>query len=141
ADEFVNSVMSFSYEDVPEVSFGPYFGTTVEAMYAEASTFEGGNEIVHAATMTLKLKKHLKAKVTVESEFLGCAAGRAVDIYKLIDKNTGRFVKTGITNQAGTVTIKLPDKKGTYFADAEEVLVDSENLCETAQSFAKKHKH
>jgi len=154
--EVLNSVVSYGYPSVPNIMFGPYFGTVVEALYNAAADTPGGtatstptstptgNEPVeHLSSLTLKLKKHLKAKgaMSPTDGYMPCNREAPVGIYKLVSASQGKLVKGVYTNSTGTYAIKIPDKKGKYFANVNPREIDANNLCLQAQSALVKHKH
>lgn len=155
-DRAVNSVNSYLRGMLPGIIFGPYFGEAAKDLYDYAAGISEGpvpgastsstptpaaSPAVHGGSLTLRFVKHLKARITLRSDFPACAARRGVAVYKLFNRRQGSFVNAGMTDASGSVTIRLSDKRGRYFVDAPETSADPQNVCLQVQSRAKRHRH
>lgn len=147
-NEYVNSVMSYGYVGVPDWSFGPYFGEVEEDLYDAAAAegeppFGGGEKILHRLGLSLKLRRHLKAKgsMTAVDGYAPCTRNAPIEIYKMVSKTEGKFIRDGVTGKESTYGIKIPDKPGKYVAYSPSGYVDTVNLCDQVFSPAVRHRH
>ena len=155
--EVVNSVTSYGYDAVPDMLFGPYFGTVAQALYNTAGgnqttsptpgtspTPTGGGQVDHQSFLTLSLRKHLRAKglMTSDDSFLGCTQGAEVGIYRMVSQTQGRLVgTTHNTSSEGRYGFGIPDRTGRYFANVFENELNASHLCLQAQSAIVRHRH
>ncbi|MGH2661890.1 MAG: S8 family serine peptidase [Actinomycetota bacterium] len=97
---------------------------------------------VHPRSVTLKLKKHLKAKgkVTVADGFAACVQSVAVEIERKVKKKRWRTIKTTATNAAGAFSTRLPDREARYRGRALETSVGADT-CVSAASAGRRHRH
>jgi V8-like Glu-specific endopeptidase len=167
-DALVNSVVSYGYDELPNLLFGPYFGTVIEDLYDEAGGGPAGSPaptptdtgtgsptptptlppddepVDHVMGLTLSLKRHLKAlgRMTAPVDgYLACTRGAPIEIYRLKDPVTGVFVKGTSTGSDGRYSLRIKDRKGKYFAYGPAGPVDDLNFCLEAFSTLVKHKH
>jgi hypothetical protein len=141
----VNSVVSYGKDGFPEMQFGSYFGPVALEVYeliAETDFPEPPELELESfgTSITMKLKKHLKASGTVSSSSPACAANAPVIIGK-VKGNTANAVAQTLSKASGKYSVKVPDKKGLYVAFALESYRDSFTLCGESQSQVLKHKH
>jgi hypothetical protein len=96
----------------------------------------------HARSMTLTLKRHLKASGTVTSEddTAACAADVEVRIQRKA-KGAWRTVGSTTTDETGNYKVKVSDKPGKYRALAPEVEPNDSDKCLEAKSSPRTHKH
>jgi len=94
----------------------------------------------HARSLTLALKKHLRAKgkLSVADGFAACLSGAEIDIQR--KKGGWKTIREAITNASGAYKAKLPDKPGKYRATVGET-ASGVDTCGPATSKAKRHKH
>jgi len=94
----------------------------------------------HARSLTLALKKHLRAKgkLSVPDGFAACLPGAEIDIQR--KKGGWKTIREAVTNAAGGYKAKLPDKPGKYRATVGETASGVET-CGPATSKVKRHKH
>jgi IPT/TIG domain len=98
---------------------------------------------VHSRSVTLSLKKHLRAKgvVSVADAFTACAASVPVKIQR---KTSGGWKAVGstTTDASGSYSKKIKDKPGKYRAKAPKVTLNAGvDICSAAKSPARKHHH
>ena len=90
----------------------------------------------HARSITLNLRKHLIAKGRVLADDVQqCTANVAVQI-----KRNGKTIKKTRTGEAGSYSVRIPDRRGRYRA----VVVRSETatlICGRAESSLVRHRH
>ena len=97
----------------------------------------------HARTISLKLRRHLKAKgrVTVDDEFNKCRRTVPVDLQRK-KSGTWKTIKTDTTNRDGFYKTKLRDRRGKYRAVASPQSVQGgAHECASATSSVKSHSH
>ena len=156
---YVNSVVSYGYDDEPEVLYGPYFGTVIQALYEEVTgvdpdpspsptptptpTSTPGEPVEHVVSLTLTMKRHLQAtgRMSIPDGYLPCHRGAPVEIYRMIDSQTGRYVGEGTTRDDGRFGIRIKDRPGRYFAWGPPGSVDDLNLCLEVYSLISRHRH
>lgn len=159
--QYVNSVTSYGYTKLPNMLFGPYLGTAAEDLFESAAgestdpdpsptptptvspTPDPTEPVLHEMDLGLRLRNHLVAKgtMTTVDGFAACSRNAPVEIYRMIDSTTGRYVKESVTGDNGTYSIRLPDRKGRYFAYSPEGFVDDLNLCGEDFSSIVRHRH
>ena len=155
--EVVNSVTSYGYDAFPGLLFGPQLGSVAQALYDTAAgnavtspspgtspTPTATGQVDHQSLLTLTLKKHLRAKGLMSSTdaFVDCTQGAEVGIYKLVSPTEGRLVgRFHNTGSDGRYGFGIPDKKGKYFANVDEIELSASHLCLQAQSSIVKHRH
>jgi hypothetical protein len=107
-------------------------------MTAEDFVYGGAT---HSRTVTLALKKHLRAKgtVSVDDGFTDCAAGVPVKIQRKTSSGW-KTVKSTTTSDTGAYSVKIKDKPGKYRARAPKVELAADT-CLAATSPIRKHKH
>lgn len=95
----------------------------------------------HDRSVTLKLKKHLKAsgKVKASDAFDACLSSVTVEIQRR-KGSKWKTVKTTQTRANGSYRAKLRDRRGKYRAVAPSLAVDI-HTCGKAVSPSRKHKH
>lgn len=153
-EAYVNSVVSYGYANVPEVLYGPYFGDAIENLYDEVAgdgpapspsptpTSTPGEPVEHAVSLTLTMKRHLRAtgRMSIPDGYLPCRRGAPVEIYRMIDADTGRYVggppaTTAVSGSRSTID------QGRYFAWGPPGPVNDLNVCLGADSFISRHRH
>ena len=102
----------------------------------------GGGGAFIERTVTLELKRHLRAKgVLSAGQAFNCVGGMAVRIQK---RSSGMWktIKTLTADNEGNFAGAIPDKKGKYRAQAPEVETQSPpDTCGQATSSAQVHRH
>lgn len=163
-ETYVNSVVSYGYNDEPEVLYGPYFGTVIQDLYAEVSGDDPGPQptptgtpeptptptptptgepVDHDVNLTLTMKRHLRAtgRMSIPDGYLPCRRGAIVEVYRLIDSHTGRYVGEGVTGDDGRFGFRIHDRPGRYFAWGASGPVNDLNFCLEAFSQFARHQH
>jgi hypothetical protein len=97
----------------------------------------------HSRSVTLSLKKHLRAKgvVSVGDGFTACVASVPVKIQR---KTSGGWKSVGstTTDASGSYKKKIKDKPGKYRAKAPKVVLNNGvDVCLGDTSPARKHTH
>lgn len=157
---YVNSVVSYGYLDEPEVLYGPYFGTVIQDLYEEVTDDDPGPEptptgtpepsptptgepVDHEVNLTLTMKRHLRAtgRMGVPDGYLPCRRGATVEVYRMIDSHTGRYVGEGVTGDDGRFGFRIHDRPGRYFAWGAPGPVNDLNFCLEAYSPISRHRH
>ena len=159
---YVNSVVSYGYDGEPEVLYGPYFGTVIQDLYGEVTGDDPGPQptptgtpepsptptstpdpVAHDVSLTLTMKRHLQAtgRMSVPDGYLPCRRSAPVEIYRLIDSDTGTYMGEGVTHNDGRFGIKIKDRPGRYFAYGPPGPVNDLNLCLEAYSLISRHRH
>jgi hypothetical protein len=98
---------------------------------------------VHSRSVTLSLKKHLRAKgvVSVGDGFTACAASVPVKIQRRVSGNW-KSVGSTTTDASGSYSKKIKDKPGKYRAKAPKVTLNAGvDICSADKSPARTHKH
>jgi hypothetical protein len=98
---------------------------------------------VHSRSVTLSLKKHLRAKgvVSVGDGFTACAASVPVKIQRRVSGNW-KSVGSTTTDASGSYSKKIKDKPGKYRAKAPKVTLNNGvDICSGDKSPARTHKH
>jgi len=98
---------------------------------------------VHSRSVTLSLKKHLRAKgvVSVGDGFTACAASVPVKIQRRVSGNW-KSVGSTTTDASGSYSKKIKDKPGKYRAKAPRVTLNNGvDICSGDKSPARTHKH
>jgi hypothetical protein len=126
---------------VPTTTTGPIKVTTPGGSATSTTNFTVST--VHSRSVTLKLKKHLRAKgaVSVSDAFTACVASVPVKIQR---KTSGgwKSVGTATTSASGSYSKKIKDKEGRYRAKAPKVILNNgADICKGATSPSRKHHH
>lgn len=143
-DGRINSVVSIGISSLPDVLFGPYFGTAAQALWATAG---GGtppdpdpdpdptDPVTHQMRLTMKLSGGLvsSGRITSADGYLPCTIGAPVGILKKTSAGW-KLVEDQLTNAEGKYRMRLPNKRGRYVAVSPEGSVDDLNLCSYAES-------
>jgi hypothetical protein len=98
---------------------------------------------VHSRSVTLSLKRHLRAKgvVSVGDGFTACAASVPVKIQRRVSGNW-KSVGSTTTDASGSYSKKIKDKPGKYRAKAPKVTLNAGvDVCSADKSPARTHKH
>lgn len=159
-EAYVNSVVSYGYTNEPEVFYGPYFGTVIQALYEGVTGDDPGPEptptgtpepsptptpepVEHDVSLTLTMKRHLRAtgRMSIRGGYLPCRRNAPVEIYRMIDSDTGRYVGEGTTRDDGRFGVRIKDRPGRYFAWGPPGPVNDLNLCLEAYSPISRHRH
>jgi hypothetical protein len=97
----------------------------------------------HQMSVTLSLKKHLRAKgvVSVGDGFTACTASVPVKIQRRVSGNW-KSVGSTTTDASGSYSKKIKDKPGKYRAKATKVVLNNGvDVCLGDKSPARTHKH
>jgi IPT/TIG domain len=97
----------------------------------------------HQMSVTLSLKKHLRAKgvVSVGDGFTACTASVPVKIQRRVSGNW-KSVGSTTTTASGSYSKKIKDKTGKYRAKAPKVVLNAGvDVCSGAKSPVRKHTH
>jgi hypothetical protein len=94
----------------------------------------------HARSVTLSLKRHLRATGAITSDYSACEDGTRVKIQR---KRSGswRTVKATTTNNSGSYSVSVSDKSGRYRAKVASVALDDLHTCDADTSSVKRHAH
>jgi hypothetical protein len=94
----------------------------------------------HARSLTLALKKHLRAKgkLSVADGFGACLSGAQIEIQR--KKGAWKTTKITTTDASGSYKAKLRDREGKYRARVAES-TSGADTCGPASSPIKRHKH
>jgi len=98
---------------------------------------------VHSRSVTLSLKRHLRAKgvVSVGDGFTACTASVPVKIQRRVSGNW-KSVGSTTTDASGSYSKKIKDKPGKYRAKAPKVTLNAGvDVCSADKSPARTHKH
>ena len=152
-DQQINSVVSIGVSSMPNVIWGPYFGSSAQTLWNTAGGGPGPSPdpdpdpdpdptepVTHAMSLTLKLSGGLVAsgRVTAADGYLPCTRNAPVGILK--KTSTGwKLISDELTDEEGKYRIKIPNKGGRYVAVSPEGKVDDLNLCSEAESPARRH--
>jgi V8-like Glu-specific endopeptidase len=153
-DAYLNSVVSFSLLNRPEVQYGPYFGDAALKVYEtaesqpvpgvtpEPSATEGPAPAEHPIMLGLRLRRHLVARgrMGAPDGYLPCTRNAPVSVYRMA---AGEWKLLGITrtNEYGVYRLRLPDRQGRYRADSPSGRVNENNLCSSSASIVRRHRH
>lgn len=107
---------------------------------------EGEQVLPHARSVTLNLRRHLKAKgrLTVADTFSACRKQMPVKVQKRKKTGGWKTLATPITSNLGYYKTSIPDKKGRYRALAPKRRLDIDGAghsCGRRTSLSKSHKH
>ncbi|HEV3475349.1 MAG TPA: hypothetical protein VG602_08290 [Actinomycetota bacterium] len=153
-DLYLNSNVSYGYPRQPEVLYGPYFGQTAGSLYQSASASTAPGPLPptpppaplvgqrHEVRLSFRLGGHLKAigRLTAPDGYRPCIRGALVAIFR--KKGPGfKLVKRTHTNSNGAYKAPLRDVAATYRAFAPEGSVDNVNVCGSAQTPPRRHRH
>ena len=145
-DERINSVVSIGITSMPDVLWGPYFGSTAENLWR---TVGGGGSgpapgpdptepVAHQMRLTLKLSGTLVAtgRLTSVDGYRPCAAEALVGIVRKTRSGSKPLVGSKFTDVEGRYRIRIPKEtpRGRYYAVSPEGSVDELNLCSDATS-------
>lgn len=146
--EQINSVVSIGTDSMPNVLWGPYFGTAAQTLW---STVGGGGTnpdpdpdptepISHPLKLSLKLSGGLIAsgRLTAVDGYLPCTRNAPVGIARKTASGW-KLAGDGLTAEDGTYRIRVPNKPGRYAALSPEGSVDELNLCDYVQSPIRRH--
>jgi hypothetical protein len=97
--------------------------------------------IVHTRSLTLTMKKHLKATGTLSSETDPCFVGRDVKVQKRRKDGTWATLATALADVAGFFKAPVPDKTGRYRAVAPLHEIAEGETCAKATSPIRQHSH
>ena len=94
-------------------------------------------------SLTLTMKRHLRAtgRMSIPDGYLPCRRNAPVEIYRMIDSQTGRLVGEGTTRDDGRFGVKINDRPGRYFAWGAPGPVNDLNFCLEAFSQFARHQH
>jgi V8-like Glu-specific endopeptidase len=145
-DDQINSVVSIGISTLPDVLWGPYFGSTAQTLW---STVGGGGSgpgpdptdpVTHQMRITLKLSGALVAsgRVTAEDGYVACTVNAPVGVAKKT-KTGWKLVEEQRTTAEGKYRMRIPDRRGRYAAVAPEGSVDELNMCSSAESTIRRH--
>lgn len=119
---------------------GPIAVTTPAGTGTSATNFTvTGGPTDHDRTVSLRLRRHLIAKGTVDSDFEACESDVTVKIQRR--KGAWRTVKKVDTDDAGRYRVKLRDRPGRYRALVPAEQLDPNNDCLKAKSGIVRHRH
>jgi V8-like Glu-specific endopeptidase len=150
-DEKINSVVSIGITTMPDVLWGPYFGSTAQNLW---STVGGGGSdpapgpdptepVTHQMKVTLKLSGTLVAtgRLTSVDGYRPCAAEALVGIVRKTRSGVKPLVGSKFTDGDGRYRIRIPKetRRGRYFAVSPEGSVDDLNLCSYAESTLRRY--
>lgn len=148
--DYVNSVVSYGYSNLPDVLFGPYFGTTIETLYEEVSGGDAPTEpppdpeiVKHAMGLKLRLRGHLKAvgRMFALDGYQPCVRYAPIEIYRVKWSGRKKLVGSTYTAADGTYSLRLPDRPGRYFAKGPPgPITDGINFCRAAKTPRVRHR-
>ncbi|MGH2710369.1 MAG: trypsin-like serine peptidase [Actinomycetota bacterium] len=155
AETYLNSLISYAYDNEPDVIYGPYFGATAATLHQKASTMSNAldgtpnfgddsvqaapvaapTRLVHAMTLTLHLKGHLIAsgRMSAMDGYTACAGRAPIRIY-IRERARWELVDRTSTHEAGGFRVRIPDVRGTYKAFSPRGSVDDLNHCAATTS-------
>jgi V8-like Glu-specific endopeptidase len=130
--QYLNSNVSHSYTNLPDILFGPYFDDVAGQLYRTASAYELPEEPkAHKMALSLVIDKGFVARgrLLAEDGHLACPAGTTVGIYR---KKRSDFVqiKVASTDAEGDYSAGLTKRPGRYLAFAEARTLDGEECSE-----------
>ena len=139
----INSVVSIGVTALPDVVWGPYFGSVAQTVW---STVGGGGSgpgpgpdptepVTHPMRISLKLSGGLVAsgRLTAADGYVACTVNAPVGVAKKT-KTGWKLVNDQRTNEDGKYRMRIPNKRGRYVAVSPEGSVDEFNLCSSAES-------
>jgi V8-like Glu-specific endopeptidase len=159
-DAYLNSVISYGYDDEPEVIYGPYFGATAATLQQKASTTllstlpgnpvfgddsveaaPAPSRITHAVSLSLRLHGNLVASgaMTAPDGYAACTRRAPVRIY-VRTRSRWEVVGRTSTHDAGRFHVRIPDGTGTYKAFSPRGSVDDLNACAETTSSTRRHR-
>jgi V8-like Glu-specific endopeptidase len=130
--QYLNSNVSHSYTNLPEVLFGPYFDDVAGKIYQTASAYNLPEEPKsHQMVLSLELNNGLVAsgRLLAEDGYSACTASTTVGIYR---KKRSDFVqiKVASTDAQGNYSVGLTKRPGRYLAFAEARTLNGEDCSE-----------
>jgi uncharacterized protein (TIGR03437 family) len=137
----VNSATQITATVPSTATTGPIKVTTPGGSATSTTNFTVSK--THPRSVTLSLKKHLRAKgvVTVGDGFTACTASVPVKIQRRVSGNW-KSVGSTTTDASGSYSKKIKDKPGKYRAKAPKVVLNNGvDVCLGDSSPARRHKH
>lgn len=139
----INSVVSIGISSMPDVLWGPYFGSAVQTLWSSVGGGAAGpgpgpdptEPVNHVMRLSLKLSGGLVAsgRMTAADGYLPCTRSAPVGVLK--KTATGwKVVNDTLTDPDGKYRMRLPNKRGRYVAVSPEGSVNDLNLCGRAES-------
>lgn len=134
--QYLNSNVSHSYTNLPEVLFGPYFDDVAGRLYETASGYELPEESKpHHMILSLDISKGFVAsgRLLAEDGYSACTPSTTIGIYR---KKRSDFVQISAasTDDQGHYSIGLTKRSGRYLAFAEARSVDGEDCSEATSA-------
>lgn len=149
SDGYVNSETSYGYDNQPNLLYGPYFGSSAQQLYEDASTDPVlGNPtpvptptvpttqvVTHYDALSLNFRGHLTAwgHVIASDGYLPCRRNALVGLYRKVNGEWTLLRKT-FTDNAGFYSIHVRDRRGSYVTYAPRGTVNDTNDCAEATS-------
>jgi hypothetical protein len=137
----VNSATQITATVPTTATTGPIKVTTPGGTATSTTSFTVSK--THPRTVTLSLKKHLRAKgvVSVGDGFTACTASVPVKIQRRVSGNW-KSVGSTTTDASGSYSKKIKDKPGKYRAKAPKVALNNGvDVCLGDTSPTRKHTH
>jgi len=137
----VNSATQITATVPTGATTGKISVTTPSGTGTSTANFTVSN--AHSRSVTLSLKKHLRAKgvVSVGDGFTACTASVPVKIQRRVSGNW-KSVGSTTTDASGSYSKKIKDKPGKYRAKAPKVVLNNGvDVCLGDTSPARKHTH
>jgi hypothetical protein len=137
----VNSATQITATVPSTATTGPIRVTTPGGTATSTTNFTVSK--THQMSVTLSLKKHLRAKgvVSVGDGFTACTASVPVKIQRRVSGNW-KSVGSTSTDASGSYSKKIKDKPGKYRAKATKVVLNNGvDVCLGDTSPARTHKH
>jgi hypothetical protein len=137
----VNSATQITATVPTTATTGPIKVTTPGGTATSTTSFTVSK--THPRTVTLSLKKHLRAKgvVSVGDGFTACTASVPVKIQRRVSGNW-KSVGSTTTDASGSYSKKIKDKPGKYRAKATKVALNNGvDVCLGDTSPTRKHTH
>jgi IPT/TIG domain len=137
----VNSATQITATVPSTATTGPIKVTTPAGSATSTTNFTVSK--THSRSVTLSLKKHLRARgvVSVGDGFTACAASVPVKIQRRVSGNW-KSVGSTTTDASGSYSKKIKDKPGKYRAKAPKVTLNNGvDICSGDTSPARTHKH
>jgi 5-hydroxyisourate hydrolase-like protein (transthyretin family) len=96
----------------------------------------------HARTVSLRLRRHLKAKgtVSVADGTHGCYRNVTVKIQRR-KSGTWKTIRKTVTDSRGSYKTAIADKTGRYRAKVAKITLDNGDFCSKDKSGTKRHRH